>query len=827
VGDRGGPVSTALPSEQPGNGRATLDWARLDTSGDGGGRLSVRAGDMQLDDTWLLAGNQGLTPAQGGIDLDIAGEANLTKSLVIAYTAAPGNSGRTTVRAGDLHLDDSSLSSEAVRLDQNSLYPIGAAGDVSVEATGSLSILNTSMIASNSLAGGNAGSVTVRAPTIEIDAYAIADQLTGITSQIDARSTGRGGSVSVSADETLTLLNGAQITSATFGSGPAGAIAVRAGAIRMDGDDTKAITGISSQTGPGSTGQAGSVDVRVDGLLEVLNGSLISSDIYGAGDGNLVTVQAGDLRLDSGEVRDRLTGVTSDARPDSTGQAGEVRIQVDGLLEVLHGAGIASSTFAAGDAGSVTIQAGDLRMDGGESGEHSAGIETQANKNSTGQAGELRIEVDGTLELLNSAGISSATFASGDARDVQIQAGSLRADGGGKGATISSATLGSGQGGWVILEVFDRIDLRHGVAISSDTIGGTGHAKGVQVRANSLLIDGTQATAGISSSSFSAGNAGTVWIETNELWATGTDSGIFSSAGWNFVNQQTLAIIEANPDTFGDLDWVSSGQIGRIDIRSDRITLQDGAGINIQAGQTLPELTEPRADAGIYIDTPRLKLDGGLITAASTGNVPASTVSILAQDVRLDDGSRITTSAENANAGPIEIDGGRLWLTDSLITTSANGEVGDGGDIKLTPEYLILDGGFVQANTAAPGASGGDILIDSRALIASQSLVEIGGAVRQDFAVSRGRNIIQAAAPDGEQGTIDVTSPDLDITAALVPLTTAFDDPDDLLTDLCRGVTGAAASSLIERGAGGLPVVPGTPASVSFMGERLDRIRMP
>jgi hypothetical protein len=230
-------------------------------------------------------------------------------------------------------------------------------------------------------------------------------------------------------------------------------------------------------------------------------------------------------------------------------------------------------------------------------------------------------------------------------------------------------------------------------------------------------------------------------------------------------------------------------------------------------------------DSSLKVNTRQLRLDDGIITASSTGNVPAAAIQIQANDLRLTNDSHITTAAAQADAGPITISGDRLWLTDSLITTSVTGQTGHGGDITLTPNYLILDGGFIQANTAAQGARGGDIRIDTRALIAREGQLDIGGATRQTFLTGSGRNIIQAAAEGGEQGTISVTSPDLDITAALTPLASPFSDPDELFTNLCRTLNETGTSSLVERGHGGLPPAPAAPTAISFTPERLDRLQ--
>ena len=434
----------------------------------------------------------------------------------------------------------------------------------------------------------------------------------------------------------------------------------------------------------------------------------------------------------------------------------------------------------------------------------------------------------------SNSGFSESGGASGE---IRISAPRVLVEQGGE---ITSETYGAGVGGLIDVRNVTDLTLRSGGRISSSTTG-SGQAGKIHIEAEAVLLDGKDTntylatgTGLFSETSLDAtGNAGA--IDLNIQNAIQLQSGAEISTSTSSVGDggdvaiRAAGLVIDGAEITSEATPSATGQVGDITIQVATLSLLNRGDISIGARQQLPaeQATNGATSHQIAVDAGTLRLDGGFITAASTGNVPAAAIQIQAHDARLTNDSRITTAAALADAGPITIDGGWLWLTDSLITTSVTGENGNGGNITLTPEYLILDGGFIQANTAAQDARGGDIRIDTRTLIASESLVEIGGAERQTFSTDSGRNIIQAAAPGGEQGTIEVTSPDLDITAALVPLATAFDDPDDLLTDLCRGAMGAEASSLVERGAGGLPPAPLAPGAVSFIGARLNRINTP
>jgi hypothetical protein len=197
---------------------------------------------------------------------------------------------------------------------------------------------------------------------------------------------------------------GRTISSGTGGSGKAGGVTVTAGAARLDGLGT----GIASSANEGFSGDAGTVSLTVEGLLEVLNGTQISSSTWGPGKAGGVTVTAGSARLDGLGTPDRFTGMESAANTGSSGDAGTVSLTVDGLLEVLNGAQISSSTWGPGKAGGVTVTAGSARLDGLGTPDRFTGIASSANEGSSGDAGTVSLTVDGLLEVLNGAQLSTS-----------------------------------------------------------------------------------------------------------------------------------------------------------------------------------------------------------------------------------------------------------------------------------------------------------------------------------------------------------------------------------------------------------------------------------
>ena len=127
---------------------------------------------------------------------------------------------------------------------------------------------------------------------------------TGIGSQANPGSTGNAGTVSVSAG-TLSITNSGLISSSTSASGNGGSVTVSvAGGLTIDGAMTPFFTGITSQANPGSTGNAGTVSISA-GTLSITNGGEISSSTFGFGNGGDVDVTVADGVTLSGTVLER------------------------------------------------------------------------------------------------------------------------------------------------------------------------------------------------------------------------------------------------------------------------------------------------------------------------------------------------------------------------------------------------------------------------------------------------------------------------------------------------------------------------------------------
>jgi filamentous hemagglutinin family protein len=211
--------------ENVARGNITLsNLALINVSSDGEGFIAVNANNLELLGASSLEGgiasDLGNSNAQAGnINLNATGEISLKQSSQVVNRVnenAIGNSGDINIQTGSLTvLEESLLSASA--------FGQGNAGDITINATDGVT-LNTqgSIDAAITLGGqGNAGEITINAgKKISLDG-----SLTSIASSLTF-ATGRGGKIKITG-ESLNLDNGAVIDAGnTFSQGAGGNIQI-------------------------------------------------------------------------------------------------------------------------------------------------------------------------------------------------------------------------------------------------------------------------------------------------------------------------------------------------------------------------------------------------------------------------------------------------------------------------------------------------------------------------------------------------------------------------------------------------------------------------
>jgi len=697
-----------------------------------------------------------------------------------------GNAGTISLHiVNQLHMEQALISSNAL------INSKGNGGQINVDVGGLFSVSNDSVVNSNTFSSGDAGSININAANLQ-------------------------------------LTKGGEIASYTYAQGNAGSINITTLDLTADAQASSSLTGILSDAQPNSTGNAGSINISADKSITVTNGGRISSTTYAVGNAGNIDIQSPQVLVSHNEAINR-TGILSNAEIGSTGNAGTIKMIVSDLLKVSNIGTISSDTYAVGDAGSIDIVTGQLYLSG--TGEvYRTGISSNAEVNSSGNAGSVKVTISDLAEIFNGARISSSTFGQGNAGNLEVNASTMSLDGSdsifSSGIFTTAYENSIGHAGQINVDVSGNLNILANANIASNTYA-HGNAGSVEVHAGDLLIDsqipglfsgiGTETRldasgdagnikvvvdgeldilhdGNISSISNTPGNAGNISIETDKLHINAANSQFFNISSAAYQN--------------------SSGEVGNIDIVANKIHLDNNAEISIAAYGNVSNITSEQLHHIFVTSNELIFNNGAFITALSGGNAPAGAISIITQgNLELQNLSTITTLSAVSNGGPININSGLIYLDNSLVSTSVHGEQGNGGNIDLSTPALLMKSGFIQANTAASGASGGDIMINtSQLIIPSNQEFLTNQDERIAFESNSQKNVIQAAAPDGLSGTVSISAPVLDISASILNINSGLGNVPKVGKNPCRIAPGALPSSLTWSGQGGFP----TPLSDSI-----------
>jgi len=742
-------AASAAPAAFDRLGNVSLsDFAFLSARGAGGGSVKIEAGQIVVESSVIVTDTFG-TQQSGEIDIRARGEARIAGSLIRANTFAAG-------RGSDIRIDGAKVFLlDNTQINANSLAS-GRTGDIAVNA-GELQIITGGEIIAAASADGNAGNVTIVADRLVVDGTG-ATSPTRIVNQSRAAGTGAAGNVTITAG-VVDLLNGGNISSSTFANGNAGGVAIDAGRVTINGSGSPIFTGINSTAEQFSTGNAGTVDLTA-GVLEIFDGGEISVSTFADGRGGSIVLNADRIIVDS-LASGRFTGITN--RAAAAGDAGSITIAA-GELIIRPGGDITGGTTAGGNGGSVVVDAGKIVITGSNEAAFT-GISSVANAGSTGAAGDVSVTAD-ALEILDGAEISSATFSAGDAGIVAIRATALLINGlDSDFFTGIQSTAGQGSSGVAgsVTVVADGIQILDGGEISASTFS-SGNAGDVTVTADRLSIVGeapqTLEITGITNQSQigATGNAGRINVSAQEV---GIDNG---------------GIIASNA--------LGSGSGGVIRVNAPTIDLSNGGTITTE--------TEGLGNGGnIFLNADRtLTLTGNaVIVALSTGTGRAGNISIKAGESIFVTASTIGTSTTQSDGGSIVLEAVQIFqLVDAAITTSVAGGAGNGGNVGIDPEFVILQNSRIEAN--AFGGNGGNITIVAENLIADAD------------------SVIVASSELGIDGVIEVLAPDADVSSGLAILPGTFLNAAAKLAQQCAARGGQSAATLTAAGRGALPHGP-------------------
>jgi filamentous hemagglutinin family protein len=604
----------------------------------------------------------------------------------------------------------------------------------------------------------------------------------------------------------LSLTDGGQVSTSTFGTGSAGLVFVQAKeSVSLAGKDT----GIFSRVESGATGDAGGVVIQTGSLSSTDAARLITST-SGTGNAGAVAVEAkGAVSLVDGDI-------FSNVEPGGVGNAGLIEIEAESL-SLINGAQLQTLVRQASDNGK------------------SAG---------SGNAGNIEIDVSGTITIsgVNSEGFPSAIFssidpgASGNAGNIKITAGSVSLSDRGR---IDTSLGGFGTAGSIFIQATDSISLANNARIETVIKSGARESRG-------------------SSSPF-AGNigsilsgrggdvTGTILISTGSLSLT--DGSVLNTSTLGDGNAGAIAVAARGDVTLKG--GVIASLVGQDAIGNAGAILMEVGSLSIESTSTqaagLTTETNGRGDAGlIYVVADKdISIRGeengnevGISTeVAQRSGGTGGAILLGARSLFLRDGAKVSVDNQGSGvAGDIVIGTREDIILRDQSTIRALSASGQGGNIFLASgDFLVLVNGS-QVSTQVGAGDGGDVTVDTRYIISAPfndnnisafAALGTGGAIditanrlydireRVDVLVS---NDIDATARSGVDGTVTSNVLNADPTQGLSNLPANPIDPTTLIAETCAprgGIAERQKNQFIVTGRGGLPPDP----NAAFPGE--------
>ncbi|AKG21526.1 two-partner secretion domain-containing protein [Calothrix sp. 336/3] len=382
----------------------------------------------------------------------------------------------------------------------------------------------------------------------------------------------------------------------------------------------------------------------------------------------------------------------------------------------------------------VNLTGGNLLADGGkvEVGGVGSGVVSLTPVNQGWQLGYNNVSSFGNITLSQKASIDTSSNLG--AGEIQVRGKNIRVI---DGAAIFAFT-GSQSGKNILVDASENLEVQGtGVSVNGTKVpsaiysavstNGLGNGSNLIIHAKNFLAQGGVQ---IGADTFGIGNGGTTLVKVDEsLQILGKDIetkiptalGNFVQASATqgigaslIVETQKLKIADGGQLVTGTL---SSGKGATLVLKAFEFT-------EIGKDSVISSLvgTGASGDGGIiFLETPRLVIDGGKITVDGQGTGNAGNVFVTSGSVRLLNQGSITAESKSGNGGNIQLNlQDFLFMRGkSLISTSAIANTGNGGNITITiPNGFVigapLENSDIKAN--AFNGQGGNVIITANGI---------------------------------------------------------------------------------------------------------------
>ncbi len=688
----------------------------------------------------------------------------------------------------------------------------------------------------------------------------------GFLTSPPAAITVHGSTLTVSADQSFTLVGGDITVAADPDTGTTSTLQAPAGEIRLASVASPGEVLLSSlQTGPNINGESFTAMGTVQ-LTEGTSLDVTDNDFAVGGRGGTVRIRGGQFTLDNSLIFANTLG-------DVDGNQTALSVNVQSDVNITNGSGIFVTGGGTGRAGDIDVTGQNVRFEGGsfaftsnvdaaDVGGNIAinsttlsfldGSALLAESTGTSGGGSVTVHSTDSLSLSgedavgNVSRIQTIANGSGNGGTLSVTGGSVNINGGG----IQTVSTYTGNAGDLTLDLTGKITITGGGGIH--TRGDAGASGNLNVTADTISISGQSGpfnrshieniggatltgntvitarqflltdSARINIQS-NLGQAGTLTIKatesatiTNQAKVRMDTSGV--GGGLMKITAQTITIdqgiLQTRTSGAGDAAAVNL-MAGNATITGGQINSQTAG--NGRGGTVTVNVAEKLMITGQFAGSADdIPGPAGIFTNAfATGN--GGNIDVTAgQSVTLTNGASISASSTGSgNAGNIEINAGnRFEARNSSVTTKSEQAGGGNIEINARDRFRLVNS---QVNASA-FLDGGNITIDPRLVllqnsqILAQSIHGNGGniTITTPLFLSDQSSFVSASSQFGLNGTVTIQKPTSNLSGSLGTLTSKPSQAQSLLTQRCAALANGQASSFVVAGREQLPADPGS-----------------
>ncbi|MEL4897156.1 two-partner secretion domain-containing protein [Crocosphaera sp. Alani8] len=750
----------------------------VDLNGTGGnaGDILITLGDTLTlnNDGQLLADTKGngdggriIVNAPNGVILE-------SDSQISVETTKQGKAGDITVTSDNITIGkDSQLSATATDTSTN----LEGGGNI-VLKTSELNIAGELGIFAETESNSSAGNLILQTnnsqPNLNI-------QFTD-NGLISAKTTdvGEGGSIRISAPQTVDIRGDGQITVETTGKGNAGNIEVTgqtinfadrleisastvgdgdAGNIHLNGNQIH-LSNTQINAFSNSRGNPGGILIDNQGdnanKVTLTNNSLISTEIKSQGQATQpsnITLNTQQLNLNNNS---EVTASTA-----GKGDAGSIEV-LNAQTINLSSSEISASTSGEGNTGVINLQ-GNKQINLDNNSEISSSVE----ENAVGNSQEITLETPNLS--LNNSRINGRTSGLGNAGNIDVNNNQTIQLNNSIISTEITSTGEANQTSNITLNT-QQLNLNNNSEVTASTAG-KGDAGSIEVlNAQTINLSSSE----ISASTSGEGNTGVINLQGNKQINLDNNSEISSSVEENAVgNSQEITLETPNLSLNNSrINGRTSGlgNAGNIDVNNNQTIQLNNSIISTEITST----GEANQTSNITLNTQQLNLNNNSeITASTAGKGDAGSIEVLnAQTINLSSSEISASTSGEGNTGVINLQGNKQINLDNNSEISSSVEenaVGNSQEITLETPNLSLNNSRINGRTSGLGNAGNIDVNNNQTIqlnnsIISTEITSTGEANQtsnitlntQQLNLNNNSEITASTAGKGDAGSIEV-----------------------------------------------------------------------